>query len=176
VDQRLVEVQGDREPRGAASRRETDPAGQLGKEGAMVTVSGKALGRKRPLFADYSVALPPDLGGDGDRLTLRRLITAIVRSEVEAFRTRQAERKLLRALTARQIEEGAGKGKIDFGGRELDQKVDAEATVAAALQAFEDGLYLVVVDGEEHRELDREVFLGPDTRVTFVRLTLLAGG
>jgi hypothetical protein len=142
----------------------------------MVTISGKALGRKKPLFADFSIAFPPDLREGGDRLTLRALISRIVRDEVAAFRQRQAERKLIHALTAKQIEEGVEKGKIDMGGRDLDQKVDEDAAIGAALQAFEDGLYLVVVDGEEHKELDREVYLQPDSRVTFIRLTLLAGG
>ena len=63
-----------------------------------------------------------------------------------------------------------------MGGRNLKQKVDEEDAVGAALQAFEDGLYLVVLDGEEQRELDREVYLQPDSRVTFVRLAMLAGG
>ncbi len=142
----------------------------------MVTVSGKALGRKKPLFADYSIPFPPDLRGDGDRLTLRDLIARIVRAEVEAFRERQAERRLIHALTARQIDEAAARGKIDMGGRELKQKVDDEAAIAAAWQAFEDGLYLVVVDGEEHKELDKEVFVQPDSQVAFIRLALLAGG
>jgi hypothetical protein len=142
----------------------------------MVTISGKALGRKKPLFADFSIAFPPDLREGGDRLTLRDLITRMVQGEVAAFRQRQEERKLIRALTAKQIEEGAEKGKIDMGGRDLDQKVDEDAAIGTALQAFEDGLYLVVVDGEEHKELDREVYLQPDSRVTFIRLTLLAGG
>jgi hypothetical protein len=48
--------------------------------------------------------------------------------------------------------------------------------VAAALQAFEDGLYVIIVDGEEQAELDRDVSLQPDSRVTFVRLAMLAGG
>jgi hypothetical protein len=63
-----------------------------------------------------------------------------------------------------------------MGGRDLDQKVDADEAVATALEAFEDGLYLVVVDGQELRNLDAQVFLQPDSRVAFVRLTLLAGG
>jgi hypothetical protein len=142
----------------------------------MVTIAGKTLGRKKPLFADFSISFPPDLHEGGDRLTLRDLIARIVRAEVEAFRTRQAERKLVRALTARQIEEGTEKGKIDMGGRDLDQKVDEESAVGAALEAFADGLYLVVVDDAEQKDLDREVFLQPDSCVTFIRLTLLTGG
>jgi hypothetical protein len=144
----------------------------------MINVSGKALGRKKPLFADFSIPFPPDLdGGDGGALTLRDLITRVVAAEVEAFRKRQHDNSFLRALTARQIEAGAAKGKIDSGGRDLPkQEIDTEEAVGTALQAFEDGLYLVVLDGQEQRDLDREVRLTPDSRVTFVRLVMLAGG
>jgi hypothetical protein len=142
----------------------------------MITITGKTVGKKQPLFADWSIPFPPDLRSGGDRLTLRDLITRIVRGEVEAFRRRQQEWQFLRALTAGQVEEAARKGKVDTGGRKLKQKVDVEDAVAAALQAFEDGLYLVILDGEEQSQLDKEVYLGPDSRVTFVRLVMLAGG
>jgi hypothetical protein len=141
----------------------------------MLTISGKALGRKKPLFADWSIPFPPDAGDGG--LTLRDLIGRVVRAEVEAFKQRQQERQLFRALTTRDIEKGVEKGKIESGGQEFKpQQVDADDAVGVALQAFEDGLYLVVVDGEEQRELDRQVFLKGDSRVAFVRLTMLAGG
>ena len=143
----------------------------------MITVSGKALGSRRPLFADWSVPFPPDLAGGGDNLTLRDIISRVVRAEVEKFNARQVENQTLRLLTAKQIQDAAAKGKVDVGGREYPpQKADPDAATAAALTAFEDGLYLVVLDEEEQRELDREVYLKPDSRVTFVRLTLLAGG
>src|SRR5262245_19438550 len=109
----------------------------------MLTISGKALGRKKPLFADFSIPFPPDLG-DGGAITLRDLISRVVKNEVEAFKQRQEDRKLVRALTARQIEEGATRGKIDMGGRDLDQNIDVEVALGTALQAFEDGLYLVI--------------------------------
>jgi hypothetical protein len=43
------------------------------------------------------------------------------------------------------------------------------------LQAFEDGLYLVAVDGVEQRNLDARIFLAADSRVVFIRLVFLAG-
>jgi hypothetical protein len=141
----------------------------------MLTISGKALGRKKPLFADFSVPFPPGRG-DGGAVTLRDLIAQVVRHEVAAFKQRQSDRKFVHALTARQIEEGAARGKIDMGGRDLDQEVDPEQAVGTALEAFEDGLYLVIVDGVEQRKLDNQVFLNPDSRVAFVRLVMLAGG
>lgn len=141
----------------------------------MLTISGKALGRKKPLFADFSIPFPPDLG-DGGAVTLRDLISRVVRGEVDAFKQRQEERKVFRALTAREISEGAARGKIEMGGTDLNQKVDVDEAIGTALQAFEDGLFLVVVDGQEQRDLDAQVFVQPDSRVTFVRLVMLAGG
>lgn len=143
-----------------------------------ITVTGKALGRKKPLFEDFSVPLPPDIPpdrGDGGSMTLRDLIDRIVRHEVAAFRDRQEHRKFVHALTARQIEQGLERGKVDMGGRDLDQKVDEEEAVGNALQAFEDGLYLVILDGQELRDLDAQIHLRSDSRVTFVRLVFLAG-
>jgi hypothetical protein len=141
----------------------------------VITVCGKSLGSRRPLFADFSVPIFPDDGDYEGGLTVRELITRIVRHEVLAFKQRQEDRRLVHVLSAREIEAGVAKGKIDSGGRELNQKVDEGQAIAAALEAFEDGLYLVVIDGEEHRELDRQIYLKPDSRITFVRLVFLAG-
>jgi hypothetical protein len=142
----------------------------------MLTVSGRSLGGKKPLFADLSVALPPGLHEDGG-MTLRHVIDHVVREEVAAFQKRQRDRLMLRALSARQIEDAVERGKVDSGGSEIQpQDVDPDAAVGAAIQAFEDGLYFVVVDGQQARELDRQVFLRPDSQITFIRLTLLAGG
>lgn len=141
---------------------------------SMITIAGKALGKKKPLFADWSIPFPPEWR-DGDHLTLRELITRIVLVEVAAFKERQEERRLARVLSVAEIERGMESGKIDSGERALDQNVDEESAVATALEAFEDGLYLVVIDGNEQRDLDAQIFLRPDSRVTFVRLIFLAG-
>ena len=119
--------------------------------------------------------LPPDATGRAEPLTLRTLIARIVQGEVVAFRERQERRSLVAVLSAAAIEEGAERGRVDSGGRELHQEVDVGHAVGTALQAFEDGLYLVILDGREQRDLDEQVFLGPDSTVTFLRLVLLAG-
>lgn len=143
---------------------------------ASLTISGKALGSHKPLFADWSIPFPPEWQSEGG-LTLRELIARVVRSEVQAFRERQLERQVFRALTAREIAAGAERGKIEMGSSEIGvQPVDEDEAVAAACQAFEDGLYLVVIDGEDQREIDRQIHVRPESRVAFVRLTLLAGG
>src|SRR6266487_1059958 len=120
-----------------------------------LTISARVMGRRKPLVPDWQLPWPPDNRDGGEPLTLRQLITRVVVREVESFKQRQQERRFVRILTERQIEQGLARGRVDSGGRELHQEVDAEAAVAAALQAFEDGIYLVILDGDEQRDLDR---------------------
>lgn len=143
----------------------------------MVTIEGRVVGRRKPLFADWSLEPPRESRADDGSVTLREFIGRVVRAEAAAFDRRQAERAFVHALTAREIAAGAEAGKIHSGGSDVPhQTVDVERSVAVALQAFEDGLYLVVIDGREVRDLEAQVFVRQESRVTFLRLTLLAGG
>ncbi|HEX9116191.1 MAG TPA: hypothetical protein VGA61_09000, partial [Anaerolineae bacterium] len=68
-------------------------------------------------------------------------------------------------------------GKVDMGGSEEETgMVNPEEAVRTAKQAFEDGLYLVLVDDQQYKSLDDEIRLRPNGKVTFVRLVALAGG
>lgn len=144
----------------------------------MMTICGRGLGQRRPLFGEFSVPPPTEIG-DGGPMTLRDLITHVVCSEVVAFENRQEARRLDRVLTPRQIEEGRQQGKIGPEGRDPKHppptKVDMESAVATALEAFVDGLYLVILDDVEYRDLDAIVHVEPDSRITFLRLAFLAG-
>jgi len=140
-----------------------------------IIIGAKVIGQKRPLFTDYRLPLPPDVTASG-RMTLRDLITQIVLYEVEGFRKRQQERRLAQVLSPQEIEQGATKGKIDSGERDLQQEVDDDAAVSTALQAFEDGLYFVFLDDTQQESLDQTVFVSDDNRIMFVRLVALAGG
>jgi len=140
------------------------------------TVEGKVVGQKHPLFTDWHIELPPLADDQGDHLKLRDLITAIVAKEVDAFKTRQAERKLARVMSKQAIEQDAERGKVDPGERDLQQPVNREDAMAVALQAFEEGLYFVFIDEVQQANLDSEVFLKMDSKVVFLRLTALVGG
>jgi len=142
---------------------------------SVLTISARAVGKRKPLVPDWQVPWPPAEHDSGEPLTLRQLIRRIVLQEVEAFTERQEARQRVRILTEQQIAQGLEKGRVDAGGRELQQKVVPEEAVGTALQAFEDGIYLVILDGEEQRELDRQIFLQPDSHVVFIRLVMLAG-
>jgi hypothetical protein len=143
---------------------------------ATITIEGRVAGQRRPLFGDWEIALPPEAEARGGRLTLRALITRVVLEEVASFRERQEQRRFVQALTEAEIERGLTRGKVDMGGREPGEAPGPEAAVATAVQAFEDGLYYVFVDGDQRRALDEEVYLKPSSRVTFLRLVALAGG
>lgn len=157
----------------------------------MLTIVGRSVGSSKPLFADWALPLPPEWadgggrdadggggeGGDGGGLTLGGLIERIVRHELAAFAARNERRRLDRVLSADQIEAGLEAGRVSPEGRQgLSKAPEAEEAVAAALQAFEDGLYLVVIDEVEHRDLDAQVWLTAESTIVFLKLTFLAGG
>ena len=141
----------------------------------MLTVSVQALGRKKPLCDGFAVSPPPAVAG-GAPVTLRELLDHVVRGEVVGFVNRQADRRLLKALTATEIDAGLAAGKVSAGGSDLDQKVDPDAAVTTAVEAFADGLFLVFVDDAEVKTLDTPVPLTAASKLTFLRLTMLAGG
>jgi hypothetical protein len=160
-----------------------DDSQQRQGHGAVITVEAKVVGQRTPAISGWQVplpALPAADGADtGGYLRLRDLLAGIVRQEALAFRQRQEERRLVRVLSPAAIQQAAATGKIDMGGpRELqaETEVDDDAAVAVALQAFEDGLYFVFLDGQQQEDLDAEVRLRPDSTLTFIRLVALAGG
>ena len=144
----------------------------------MLLIEGKAIGQRRPLFDGFSVP-PPEDRGDRGPLKLRDLIEHVVINEVAAFEKRREARLLDRVLSPRQIDEGEVRGKISPEGRGSklppQKPIDTASAVQTALEAFIDGLYLVVIDEQEYRDLDEIVHLTPDSKLTFIRLTFLAG-
>lgn len=142
----------------------------------MLLIETRVLGRKSRPLDRWSIPMPPmaEESSDGG-LTLRQLIARVVRSEVEAFEERQRTQRLVRFLSEEEIRAGAARGKIDPGGRSPSAPVDVEAAIGTAIAGFEDGLYLVVLDGVEQRDLDAQVHLTEGSRMVFLRLTFLAG-
>ena len=142
----------------------------------MITVEATRLGRPSKPIHRFQVPPWEPEPASGSPLTLRDLITRIVREEVTAFRMRQLDNTFLRALTVQEIGAGASAGAVKSGGSDLQQEVDDEAAVANALQAFVDGVYYVILDGTQCRSLDEQVVVADDSTVTFLRLVPLAGG
>lgn len=141
----------------------------------MLTIEARVTGRRRGLIPQWQLPVD-DLVPSGAPLTLREFIELVVRAEVTAFGERQAEGRLVRLLSEQEISEQAVRGRVGFGGRELDQQVDVDGSVGVALESFEDGLYFVLIDGQQYESLDEQVNVAADSRVTFLRLVPLAGG
>ena len=135
-----------------------------------LTIEGKIPGGRKPLFPDWTLTVPDT------RPTLRALLAEIVAHEVEAFRARQTDRQTISLLTQQQIELGVMRGKVDAGGNAETQDVDTETAIVTAIQAFEDGLFYLFLGDEQLTELDEELTLTDTSKLTFIRLTALAGG
>jgi hypothetical protein len=133
-------------------------------------VEAKITGQRRRPSGERHVDVP-----DGP-MPLRGLIETVVRSEVDAFRHRQEENRLLRVLSPGEITAGVEQGRVVSGGSDLDQSVDAADAVAAAVEAFADGFYFVFLDDDQITSLDTVVEVKPDSSLLFVRLVPLAGG
>lgn len=142
----------------------------------VITVEGKVLGRRRPVFSDWSVPLPPEATEEGKPFTLRDLIMCVVRQEVAAFQERQTEQTLQKMLTPEDISRGLAQGKVTLGDRDFDQSVNPEAAIDVAIMGFIDGLYYVFLDDVQQEDLDATVTLKEESRLTFLRLVALVGG
>ena len=138
-------------------------------------VSVKQVGRKKPFIGEREIEVP-------NVASLRELIAAVVRGEVLAYNARPTddplkdeEKTLFYALSSEEIEDKATIGKIGFGQRRGVRAQDPQAAVENALLSFEDGLYKVFVGDKEVSELDATLSLREGDRLTFIRLTMLAG-
>jgi hypothetical protein len=129
----------------------------------------KTAGKRRPVLDNVPYSLPEGI------LTLRGLIEAVVRSEVDRYNSRGVENMLVPFLTEADIEEQSVTGKVGFGRLYSDQKADADQAIETALLGFRDGLFRVMVGETEITELDAPLAIRENDCLTFVRLTFLSG-
>lgn len=134
-------------------------------------INVKAAGRKHAILEKQPIAID-DLGNNP---SVQELITAVVKQQVNAYNSKPFEKNVLPFLTSEQIEGQTASGKVGFGSIYNEQKADPAKAQEAALQAFEDGMYAVFADERELTKLSELVALTPETVITFIRLTFLAG-
>ena len=136
-------------------------------------IEAKTLGSRQRPFEPWEIDL---FEKRSETLTLQDFLTRIVLHELEAFKLRQESRKLARALSREEIAEGAARGKVDMGGRDLQQEVNPAKAVENALLAFKDGFYFVFVDEIQIETLSDSITLNPESQILFLRLVPLVGG
>ncbi len=110
------------------------------------------------------------LGGLAERLTVRDLIRARIRQEVEEYNQHEPEcfRGLVAPIEADWTDHGY---KLRHR-----RKIDWQQQYQRAVEAFERKGFVVLVGDQQAQRLDQEFDVGPDTEVSFVKLVPLVGG
>lgn len=130
---------------------------------ATLTVYDEELTGKK--LNEFTLELP------SETLTVRELIRSRVYQEVQDHNT-QANQTEFRGLVQPTDTEQTLNGFRLKKPRQIDWKEQFER----ATEAFESNRILILVDDRQAESLDEEIEVGSDTRVSFLRLTLLVGG
>ncbi|QHW31333.1 hypothetical protein GZH47_11000 [Paenibacillus rhizovicinus] len=129
----------------------------------------KQIGKRQPVIGERPLLLQEA------PMTLRHLIGQVVAQEVERYNALELEADFVRLLTQEDMQEQAANGKIGFGRRYQADNQSVRTSIETACQAFEDGLYKVVINEEVIDELDSPLQVNENDRIVFIRLTMLAG-
>ncbi len=107
--------------------------------------------------------------------TVRDLIKETVKINISEYNKRQESSELLKVLTKSEIEDKSTTGKIGFGRIYGERKPDIADAIKTAIECFEDGMFVVFVDGEQVSQTDETILLHDGSEITFVRMTMLSG-
>jgi len=129
----------------------------------------KAAGRRRPVLEQVEATL------QGEVSCLKDAIRSIVTDQVTRFNARSIDESIFPYLSPEQLDEQAQSGKVGFQAAYNERKADVSAAVQTALQAFEDGIYKVLINDQVIERLDAPLVIAPGAVFTFIRLTLLSG-
>lgn len=105
--------------------------------------------------------------------TVQQLIEYSVHSCVRLFEDKRDKEP--QELSAEELEDKASSGKIAFGFFYGNTEVNESKAKETAIQAFEDGIVVVFVDGIQKEQLMDEIVVKEDSVVTFVKLAMLSG-
>jgi len=129
----------------------------------------KAAGRRKPVLELVEASLSNQVS------CLEDVIREIVTQQVRRYNERSVDQAIFPYLSHEQLEDQAQSGKVGFGAAYNDKKADEAKAIADALQAFDDGIYKVLVDDKVVEQLNEPLQLQEGTVFTFIRLTLLSG-
>ena len=132
----------------------------------ILQINVKQLGRKRDVLAPVQYELPQK------PQTLRELLHLLAAHEVARYSTPTVKIFSETDLQAR----SEINGRIVFAPQSDERHtVDVAEAQSIAIQAFEDGLYRVFINDDEAADLDSNLALNENDRITILRLTMLAG-
>lgn len=135
-----------------------------------VKINLKQIGERKPKIAPVTFEYSPV------PRTLRELIAQTAEACVNAFNGRiRAVEEHIEPLSEERIGELSEVGKIAFGISYGERGQDPESVKANAINAFENGIYRVFLNGTELTALDKELEISENDSLTFIRLTMLGG-
>ncbi len=133
-----------------------------------LTLHLKRLGKQRVRTVSYPVEAWP--------ATFHELLCTCVRAEVMRYNTGQRGEAVLPYLLPAEIDTQLHtRGRVTFNDPAEKRLVEAEPCIDAALLALKDGLFAAFVDDTELTAPEQPLHLNPESVVTFIRLTFLAG-
>jgi hypothetical protein len=139
-----------------------------------ISISVKQLGKKHPLLQEKSIAL--DI--ENPVITTQKLIESIVDHQVQLFRSASFEfedEDKIHLPKENYLPILTDTGKVGFGALYNHNQVDLAKAQENAIVAFEDGLYAVFYGDDQLETLSEEIDLSQNKKLTFIRLTFLAG-
>jgi hypothetical protein len=110
------------------------------------------------------------VGFSSETVSIKEIIEARVRQEVESYNSRLPE--YYNGL----IEPGDAEKTINGYKLRHKKNIDAEKQVYVALDAFQKNGFFVLVDNRQCTSLEQTVQIRKDTNVSFIKLTPLVGG
>lgn len=134
-----------------------------------IFINVKQLGKRRNAVEEKELVL------EHVPVTTADLIIAIVIRQVQEYNERLEQNDLLKYLTDEEIKEKATTGKVDFNVNYNGLPANTEKAVRNALQSFEYGIFRIFLNDTELESLDKTIQLSEGDKLTFIRLTMLAG-
>lgn len=110
-----------------------------------------------------------------EQITVRELIRERVHHEVKEFNRRQGE-LVFNGLVQPEQAELVLNGNRPAYRFKHHQPVDWEVQVERALDGFASNSFFVLIDDKQAGGLDETFSIGPDTRISFIKLVPLVGG
>lgn len=110
-----------------------------------------------------------------ERITVRGLIRERVYQEVQDFNRKQHEQVFRGLVQPTDTERALNRPHNEYRLKHHRQ-IDWKDQFDKALEAFDHNGFFILIDDKQAETLDQEFVVGPGTRVSFVKLTLLVGG
>ena len=139
-----------------------------------IKVTVKQLGKKHPVLSEQKIEIAY---GDSN-ISLENLLELIVQHQVDAFNAKSFEvedEDYVKIPQDSYLNILTDTGKVGFGSIYNLKKADVRKAQEHAIQAFEDGMFVVFYNDEQLEDLTQTIDLSLQHSFTFIRLTFLAG-